>query len=191
MVYLMKNVRTLVIILSVLAAMSLACNLGRNAATPEPTIAVSTEAVESLEEAVDEAFDEAQQTGAINLVITESQLTSIVAFELEKSGSKSITDPQIQLDDGQIHITAQAKATGISAQARIVMEVSVDSAGRPVFEVVSAGIGPIPLPADLVSEIEARINRAFREQIADAAPEMFIESIVIEGGSMRITGRMD
>jgi uncharacterized protein YpmS len=171
--------------------MSLACNLGRNAATPEPTIAVSTEAVESLEEAVDEAFDEAQQTGAINLVITESQLTSIVAFELEKSGSKSITDPQIQLDDGQIHITAQAKATGISAQARIVMEVSVDSAGRPVFEVVSAGIGPIPLPADLVSEIEARINRAFREQIADAAPEMFIESIVIEGGSMRITGRMD
>jgi hypothetical protein len=47
------------------------------------------------------------------------------------------------------------------------------------------------LPADLVSEIEARINRAFREQIADAAPEMFIESIVIEGGSMRITGRMD
>lgn len=187
----MKKLRTLVIILSLLAAVSLACNLGRRAATPEPTVVVSTEAVESLEEAVDEAFDEAQQTGTIHLEITESQLTSIVAFELEKSGSESITDPQIQLDNGQILITVQAKATGISAEARMVMEVSPDSAGRPVFEVISAGIGPIPLPADLVSEIEVRINRAFQEQIDDAAPEMFIESIVIEGGSMRITGRVD
>jgi len=187
----MKKLRTLVIILSVLAAVSLACNLGRRTATPEPTVAVSTEAVESLEEAVEEAFEEAQQTGTIDLEITESQLTSVVAAELEKSGSESIADPQIRLDDGQIQITVQVKATGISAQAKMIMEVSIDGAGRPVFEVVSAGIGPIPLPADLVSEIEARINRAFQEQIDDAAPEMFIESIVIEGGSMRITGRTE
>jgi hypothetical protein len=185
----MKMKKPLLIILFVLAAVSLACNLGRRVSTPVPTIPVSTEAVESLEESVDEAIEEAQQTGLIDLEITESELTSIVALELEKSGTDSVADPQITLDDGQILISAQVNTSGLSARIQATMEVTIDGAGRPVFNVVSATLGPFPVPADLVSEVETRINRAFQDQIDERAPGLFIESIVIDGGSMRITGR--
>lgn len=185
----MKNLKTLLIILSVLVVVSLACNMGRRAATPLPTVPVSTEAVEDLEQSVEEAFQEAEASGEINLVITEAQLTSAIAFELEKNGTNSLSDLQIRLQDGQIQMTAAVDASGLSATASVILEVSVDPAGRPVLSVGSANLGPFPVPEDLVSEIEVQINQAFQDQIDEMGPDIFIESIVIEGGAMRITGR--
>jgi hypothetical protein len=45
------------------------------------------------------------------------------------------------------------------------------------------------VPEDFVSEIEVQINQAFQDQIDQIGQDVFIESIVIEGGAMRITGR--
>jgi hypothetical protein len=140
----MKNLKTLLIILSVLVVGSLACNFGRRTATPLPTVPVTTEAVEDLEQSVEEAFDQAQQSGEINLVITEAQLTSAIAFEMEKNGTQGISDLQIRLQNGQIQMTAKVDASGFSATANVVMDVSVDSAGRPVLNVVSGQFGSVP-----------------------------------------------
>jgi uncharacterized protein YpmS len=189
MVFVMKHKKTLLIILSVSVLVSLACNFGRRVSTPAPTVPVSTEAVENLEESLEDAFQEAQESGEINLVITEDQLTSAIAFELEKNGTDSISDIQIRLQDGQVQMTAAVNASGLSATASVIMDVSVDAAGRPVLNVVSANLGPFPVPEDLVSEIEVQMNQAFQEQINETGTDVIIESIVIEGGSMRITGR--
>jgi uncharacterized protein YpmS len=186
----MKNIKYLLIILSVIGIASLACNLGQRLATPTPTVLVSTEAVEDLEEAVEDAIDEAEQSGMINLEVTESQLTSLVVSELEKSGTESILNPQIQLDNDQLQFTAKVNTSGLSAQVEAIMEVDIDGAGRPVFNVTSASLGPFPVPADLVSEMEIQMNQAFQDQIDEVAPGLFIESIVIEDGTMVITGQL-
>lgn len=170
---------------------SLACNLsfGRKA-TPEPALPVTTEAVESLEESIEEAYQEAQMSGEIQLVITEAQITSLLTFELEKRAGDAlvIENPQIYLRDGQIRLIGGVKRLGISATARVTVEVSVSADGKPVLDIVSASIGPFPIPGDFVSEVEIIINDVFQEQIASKVPGLFIESIVIENGTMMITG---
>ncbi len=185
----MKRKYWLWILLLVLAAASLACNLGRKGVkTPEPTIPVSTEAVQGLEATVQNTYNEMQQTGAINLTITEEQLTSLLAFELVDTAGSAISNPQVRLRDGQVEITADLKSDDFSAQAKVVADVNIDSGGKPSLDVVSANIGPIPLPEQLVKEVENQLNQAFIGQIAMMAPNLFIESIVIENGTMTITG---
>lgn len=183
-----QRYKKLMVIL-LLAAATLACNLTRAVTAPMPTVPVSTEAVENLENAVEEAFQGAQTSGTIELEITESQLTSLVAFELEERGAGYITNPQIFLQNGQVQMTAKVVRQGLSTSVRAVLKVQIDPIGRPVFDVISANIGPLPLPGDLITEIEERINQAFQQQLDSLAPDLVIENIAIANGVMTITGR--
>lgn len=185
----MKRRKALLLVVFLLMAAALACNFNRAVSKPVPTVPVSTEAVESLETAVGEAFQQAQTSGAIELEISEAQLTSLVAFELEERGAGYISNPQIFLQDGQVQMTARVARQGLSASARAVLTVQIDPLGRPVFDVISANIGPLPLPGDIIAEIEERINLAFKQQLDSLAPNLIIESIVIDNGVMAITGR--
>ena len=93
------------------------------------------------------------------------------------------------LQNGQIQLTGDVSTQGISAPAQVDIEVSVDVVGRPVLNVASATVGPFPIPGDLVSEVEVIINDAFQDQIDSMAPNLHIESIIIEDGTMTIIGR--
>jgi uncharacterized protein YpmS len=178
----------LVAILAVATA-TLACNLGRRAAeTPAPLIPVSTEAVQSLEETAVNSYNELQQTGEVNLTVTEEQLTSMVALELEQQGADGISNPQVFLRDGQIQLTGDVQTQGISATARMAMEVDIDGNGRPSLQIVSANIGPFPVPDSLIENVETRLNQAFLNELDERAPNLVVESVVIADGSMTITG---
>lgn len=173
----------------VLATASLACNLGRRADnTPAPLIPVSTEAVQSLEETAVNSYNQLQQTGKVNLTVTEEQLTSMVALELEQQGTEGFSNPQVFLRDGQIQLTGDIQTQGISAPAKMVMEVDVDDNGRPKVRIVSANVGPFPVPDSLVETVETRLNQAFQKELDEKAPNMVVESIVIADGSMTVTG---
>jgi uncharacterized protein YpmS len=173
----------------VLATANLACNLGRRAATtPAPLVPVSTEAAQSLEETAVNSYNEFQQTGNVDLTVTEEQLTSMVALELENQGTEGITNPQVYLQDGQIQLTGDVQTQGITAPAKMVMEVEIDSDGRPNLQIISANVGPFPVPDSLVDNVETRLNQAFLNQLDKMAPNMVVESLVIADGSMTVTG---
>ena len=182
----MKRLKVIPLIIFVLALSSLACNFGfGRQATPEEVIPVTTEAVESLQGAAGEAI----QNGDIEIAITEAQLTSLLAFELAERAGDQISNLQVFLRDGQIQLYGDVDTQGISAQVRVFVAVSVDPIGRPVLEVVSSSIGPFPVPGELISEVEMIMNKAFQEKVESMAPNMHIESIVIEDGTMTIIGR--
>ena len=186
----MERFKILPLIIFLLMLSSLACSLNfLGAATPESVIPVTTEAVESLEETAQSAFQEAQNSGEVNLEINEAQLTSIFAFELEERVGDIINNLQIFLRDGQIQMTGDLNNEGISATVKAIVDVSVDPVGRPTLNVISANLGPFPVPGDLVSEVEMTINKAFQEQIKSMTPEMHVERIIIDNGKMTITGR--
>ena len=85
---------------------TLACSLNFwRTATPESVVPVTTEAVESLEETAQAAFQAAQNSGELSLVINEAQLTSIFTFELEEQAGDVINNLQLLLRDGQIEMT--------------------------------------------------------------------------------------
>jgi uncharacterized protein YpmS len=174
-------------ILLLLSAVTLACNFGSRQ-TPAPPPPVSTEAVENLEATLESAAEEMQETGEVQLEMDEAQLTSLVAFELQESGEEMISDPQVYLRDGQIQVFGTVEQQNVSGTARVAMTVDLDSEGRPDVNVVSASIGPFPIPQQIVDNVESELNEAFTEQLDSVAPNTRFESIVIADGKMTITG---
>src|SRR5574338_1624674 len=88
---------------------SLACTM--NVGGPDyaglPTVPVSTEYAQSIQDEVQRAFQEGAQTGTITLNLTEQQLTSYIRERLQndprlqQNGQPMITEPQVYLRNGQ------------------------------------------------------------------------------------------
>jgi hypothetical protein len=184
---LMKNRLRFASILLLLAAVTLACNLGSRA-TPAPPPPVSTEAVENLEATLENAAESIRETGEVHLELDETQLTSLIAFELQESGEDMVSDPQVYLRDGQIQVFGNVERQNISGTARVALAVEIDEDGRPDLNVVSASLGPFPVPQQMVDRIETELNEAFSEQLDSLAPNTHFESITIADGKMTITG---
>lgn len=182
-----KKVSPLIIFALIFAL--LACNLSFPWGSSREPVPVTTEAAQSLEETVEGVFEEPQLDEGITLVITETQLTSIIAFEIEERAGAIITNPQVRLRDGQIQLSGDVESQGISAPAEIDIGISVDVVGRPVLNVDSAKVGPFPVPADMISEVEVILNDSFRDQLESMAPNLHVESIIIADGTMTIIGR--
>lgn len=178
--------------LSALLVASLACNLPGRAtqapanATPIP---VSTEALENLQENVQSAAATAQSGQPVTLTVTEQQLTSLVAFELQSQEQPIMTDPQVRLQNGQIIVTGNVTQQGISAPLNAVLTPSVDAQGKPHFEIVSAKVGPLPVPQSILDNLTEQMNRSFASELSAQTDNMIIEDIAIGDGVMTITGK--
>lgn len=186
----MKQMKLIAIIIFVLVLSSLACNLNfGKQATPDPLIPLVSEDVDNMAESSEVQPQNAEPGGMIELEVSETQLTNLLTVELAELVGNQITNLQVYLREGQIQIFGDLESQGIEAPVKVILEVSVDPVGRPNLEVVSSSIGPFPVPGDLVSEVELLMNKVFQEKIQSLAPNLQIESIVIENGKMTIRGR--
>jgi uncharacterized protein YpmS len=185
----MKQLKLIPLIIFVLVLSSLACNLsfGRQA-TPEPLIPLASEEEESVGGSAEETIQGEETGGMMVLEVSEAQLTSLLVGELEKRIGDQITNFQAYLRDGQIQIFGDIDSQGITAPVKVIVDVSVDPAGRPNLHVISSSIGPFPVPGELISEVEVLINKAFQDKVQSMAPNLHIQSIVIENGKMTIYG---
>ena len=185
----MKQLHWVVLIIFALVLSSLACNFGfGRRATPEIDGPLATEAEEipginqpGLESQGD--FD-----GLEPIRVTESQLLTMMEERLEQQIGDQITNLAVYLRSEQIQILGDVNTQGISAPVKVAIDVSVDPVGRPSLEVISANIGPFPVPGDLVAEIESLMNTAFQQKVIEMAPNMHIDDIVIQNGVMTIYG---
>ncbi len=179
---------SIVIVLLVVA--SLACSLGsvkrEETSTPIP---VTTEAITSLEDALQKAQDQVTNDQPVKLEINEAQLTSLVAFELQGQDEYQVSDPQVYLRDGQIQMVGKLTNRNITLTAKVVLTPEVDSTGSIHLRVVSVKFGPFPVPKNMVSDLETNLDKSFADEIESMAPNTRIESIVIQDGVMTITGQ--
>lgn len=188
----MERKKWLFVLLSILMAASLACNL--NLGGPEPPaspIPVSTEEVEKLKQSLEQVYTEGVAGSEVTIEITESQMTSMAAFELQGQESMDIRDPQVFLRDGQIQFFATVTQQNWEAVLKLVLTLDVDTAGNPEFSFVSAKIGPLDVPDSILEDIELYVDRAFASQIDQRASDIRIDSITIEDGIMKITGQKE
>jgi hypothetical protein len=70
----------------------------------------------------------------------------------------------------------------------VVATVSVDSQGKPQYEVVSADLGPLPLPQSILDQLSAELDKALENQFNPDQHDMVIEKITIANGTMTIIG---
>jgi len=159
-------------------------------AYPIPSIPVSTEAIASLNQAIQTAEAVGIESGTLILAITEEQLTSYLAIKLQAQGNPLLSNPQVYLQDGQIHIYGTATQGYFQVTARIILTAGVDQQGQMKIELTSADFGPMPVPSGVNLAITALIKEAFTGSLGPVATGMRLESITISNGAMVIVGRI-
>lgn len=176
--------------LLVLVSVSLACNLPFSS-QPSPElepIPVSTEAANTLVDSVKEAIDHYQKTGELQLVMNESQLTSIIAFSLQEQSEFDLVDPQVYLRDGQVILIGGVEQVTGRVNAEITMQPGVDTDGQPQLKIISARLGILPLPAMLLNEVTSAASDLIAQQIRAAGADFRLESITVGDGQLEIRG---
>jgi len=170
---------------------SLACNLpGREPATetPLPTIPVSTEAVASLQDTLTAAKDAFENNQTVEITVNESQLTSLVAIELESDPEIPLTDPQIYLRDGQVTLIASLTQNQIAVPVEIVLVLSADGQGNPEYKVVKGQVGPLPVPENLMNRLTSRLDESLASWTRVDNRQVFVESIAVGDGNLTLRG---
>ena len=189
----MRNIRykRAISALVLLALMSLACNLfNRISSTPvqSTSIPISTEAVDSLREDISTAVDDFGKGEQVTLVIDEAELSSLVAFELQKQSEPIFHEPQIYLQDGQVQVSGKVQQGGFLVPSQMSLVVTVDSTGYPQIKALSAKVGPFNLSEDMLNEISGQINILFTNSFRPRLSNIYVESITIADGMMTIIG---
>ena len=136
----MKTTKIRILSITVLCTLiftSLACRLtAKTSAKPVETIAVSTEAVGSLEEKVQEAVDQAAQGQTVELSLTEEEITSLLAQKLNEQGEVMVSDPQVYLRDDKVQVFGNVQYGKLTLPLDVVLEPQVDTAGRANLKIV-------------------------------------------------------
>ncbi len=181
--------RYILLILSVFVLSALACSLPQVIFRSEPTpLPVSSDAVTEMKGNIDEAAKAFQETGEINLQITEVQITSYLVDELNSQENPFIQDPQILLRDGEIQMTADYQQGEITLPLKAAISVEADGSGGLSYELTSASIGPLALPEVLVEQMLGQFQQMFDNNISSQLDDVYIESITIADGTMTIQG---
>jgi uncharacterized protein YpmS len=174
-----------------LAIATLACSIFIGGpAYPDAPIPVSTSASQDLQVYVQQAVADGAQTGIITLQITESQLTSYLAFKLDSQTDPLITEPQVLLREGQMKVYGKVQSGIFTANISITTRVSVDKNGQPQIEITQTDLGPLPAPQGLNEAVSTFVREAFTGSLGPVATGFRLDSISIADGVMTVTGRV-
>lgn len=191
-----KHIFTIFLLTLMLTSLACTVFVGGPDYSDLPTIPVSTEITQSIQDEVARAFEEGMTTGTVTLNFTEAQLTSYIASRLQndptlqQDNQPLITDPQVYLRDGQMQIYGKTQQSMFAANIGIIVSVGVDENGQPKIEIVSADFGPLPAPEGLKDTIEAMIREAYTGSLGPVATGLRIDTISIADGIMTISGRI-
>lgn len=194
----MKKIRGLPLFLLLLVLTSLACTIsvGGPDYSSLPPIPVSGEAAQSIQDELKRAMEAGAQTGVLTVNLTETQITSLLATRLQTDPNLQqdqkplITDPQVYLRDGQMHIYGKTQKGMFTANIGIIVNMGVDANGQPQIDVASADFGPFPAPEGLKDAITAMVREAYTGSLGPVATGLRIETISIANGVMTVTGRV-
>jgi hypothetical protein len=149
--------------------------------TPMRTVPVSTAEAEHLVSSLSQGLVPDSE-GRFVLVLTEEELTSYVALNMEES----IVDPQIILADDQIQLYG-TMVSPVEAPVTAVASVVVES-GKAHVVVESVSVDGFPIPGTFVEAFAQQINDLVTtlleyenleiSEVQIAAGEMIIEGIV-------------
>lgn len=181
-----NKAKLLLVSVALMAAM-LACNLPGGANTPaEPPIPVSSQAVDDLTTQVAAAAATAQAGGAFTLEMTEQQLTSAAAMELQSTGDTQIRDIQVRLPDGRMVLSGTTTQSGVNLPVTITLTFTVDANGNPHSQVIDAKVGPFGMPQSVIDQIQARLDTMVLQQLGGTNSTIAVDSITIAGGKLVI-----
>jgi hypothetical protein len=168
-----------------LTAAALACGGPITVGGPTPTyepIPVSSEAAQSL---IDKFDAVGATSGEVTVSITESELTSFIAGQLEAQPDASFSNPQVYLRDGKILLYTTVTTEQITANAEVVMNATIQDNTLDVT-IESANFGPIPVPEGSLDALASTISDNLLSAMSDMPTGVGLKDITIADGLLTI-----
>ncbi len=171
----------LLLALSIFALSCLPCQTSSQVIpAPIRTVPVSSAEAEDLLAKLREGLV-VDSEGYFTLEVTEEELTSYVALKMEES----ITDPQIIVSDGKIHLYGTI-VSPIEAPITAICSVETEG-GRVEITVEAVALGGFPIPETFVESFAQQIDDLITS--AQRRGNVEITEIEITEGNLTIRGR--
>ena len=177
----------ILLILTVLVAAGLACNIPGDASTLPPTAKpMTTEEVRDLSEQIQKTLQQPNAAGDVTITLTQDQVNSIIAGQVQQQQDLGITDTSVVLTGGNMEIYGKVNQNNISANLKVVMQPQIDAKGEPVINIVSMSLGGLPVPDVLKERVATAAEDALTNYLNSSNNLYKVKSITIGEGQMTI-----
>ncbi len=163
-------------------------NKGMDGAPERPgaEIVVSEKAGMEAESVLENALP---QPGSLSSVtITEQQVTSWLAMEMQNNPDLPLSDMQVYLRNGKVQIWGMVNGSDNTTSVLITGRIEIDGGNQPHFDIESIQIGQQVIPALLVTQAETWLNQALLEGINSQAPGLQLMNVNVTNGLITVSG---
>jgi uncharacterized protein YpmS len=176
-------------VVAVLILSALACNLPANRTETPPTAApLTTEEMQQFEDRLQSTLENTTPGGEVTLHITEQELNSYIAAQLQAEPNQMITNPRLRFTADRVELYAQVTQASLTAEAVAVIIPGVSADGTPQFDIESMTVGSIPVPEALMDQVEDLIDATMRDYLAANGASFKVSSIDVSEGQLIVTG---
>ncbi|MBN1438930.1 MAG: hypothetical protein JW929_05915 [Anaerolineales bacterium] len=169
------------------AAPALACSVylgGPDAPGPEITPEGDKSAIEQAwSQAIALAVD-----GGATVVFTESQMTAYLQQKLDANPGNTFHNAQVFLRDGRIKVYGMLSSGGVSASAILILRPDVTDAGKIDLVLEQAQVGPLDLPAGLLTAVSNVLTEVFTGSVGSLATGFQVKEILVGDGYIAVSG---
>lgn len=180
----------LLMILLVLLAAGLACNMPSTSSPTLPPTAVpmTTEEQQALQNQIEATLANPGPSGDVTLTITQQQLNAYLSAQMQNQQDQSITDPSVVLTNGHMEVYGKVSQNNLSAVAKIVLQPRVDEQGNVKLDVVSINLGPFPVPDAFKSKVQGLADNMLNDYIHQNNGQFKVKTVTVNEGSLTVTG---
>lgn len=179
----------LVVVLLSLACAPCSCLSRFGEPPPTEPIPVSKEAAQSLEQKLSEALSKAQN-GEFTITATDEEVTSLIAYQMEKASDTPMRDVQVHFSDGRIHVWAIfADVLPFDMGVSLVATATVVDEQLQI-DIVESSAGVIPLPQSLLDSLSRIVNETIAEAETRVPQQVRITEVVIGDGEITVSGKI-
>jgi hypothetical protein len=129
------------------------------------------------------------QPGSLaSVTITEQQLTSWLAMEMQDKPDLPLSDLQVYLRNGKIQVWGVVSGGENTTSALIIGKIHIDENKKPYFEIESMQVGQQVLPDFVTSQMTSWLNQILLEGLEKQAPGLQMMNIKVTSGLITISG---
>jgi hypothetical protein len=126
--------------------------------------------------------------GTVVVVFSETELTAYLQQRLEANPNNTFHSAQVFLRDGRIKIFGTLSAANASASALLVLRPDVTGEGKINFVMEQAQVGPLDLPAGLLSAISDVLTEVLTGSVGSLATGFQAKEVLVGNGQVAIRG---
>jgi uncharacterized protein YpmS len=177
----------LILVLVVLLAASLACNLPKSGSSRPPTAEpMSDQELQQLQERLQKTLE--NSSGEVTLTLTEQQLNAMISAKMAGQKDQIISEPAVKLTQGNMEVYGKLTQAGITLNLTVILKPVIDASGNPKMDIVDIKMGGLPVPDEIKNQVGNLVDQAFQEYMSNQNQGFKASKITIDEGKMTVTG---